>query len=100
MVSKPQIKSSSQFPPNLKKLTIPCCSRVLDIVPTSTIHHLQFNNNIIQNPTDTLIFQVELTPPNITKLILNDDNVCFETYNQKHQTLSLDGTRYYNTSYN
>ncbi|KAF2068766.1 hypothetical protein CYY_009908, partial [Polysphondylium violaceum] len=80
MLSKPQIKSSSQFPPNLKKLTIPCYSRVLDIVPTSTIHHLQFNNNIIQNPAEILIFPVELTPPNITTLILNDYNVCFESY--------------------
>ncbi|KAF2071429.1 hypothetical protein CYY_007253 [Polysphondylium violaceum] len=72
MLSKPQIKSSSQFPPNLKKLIIPCYNGVLDIVPTSTIHHLQFNNNIIQNATDSLIFPVELTPPNITTLILND----------------------------
>ncbi|KAF2068157.1 hypothetical protein CYY_010517, partial [Polysphondylium violaceum] len=34
MLSKPQIKSSSQFPPNLKKLTIPYYDGVLDIVPT------------------------------------------------------------------
>ncbi|KAF2068848.1 hypothetical protein CYY_009828, partial [Polysphondylium violaceum] len=72
MLSKPQIKSSSQFPPNLKKLTIPCYDGVLDIVPTSTINYLQFNNNIVQNATDSLIFPVELTPPNITTLILND----------------------------
>ncbi|KAF2068490.1 hypothetical protein CYY_010183, partial [Polysphondylium violaceum] len=72
MLSKPQIKSSSQFPPNLKKLTIPCYDGVLDILPTSTIHHLQFNNNIVQKSTDSLIFPVELTPHNITTLILND----------------------------
>ncbi|KAF2068350.1 hypothetical protein CYY_010324, partial [Polysphondylium violaceum] len=79
MLSKPQIKSSSQFPPNLKKLTIPCYDGVLDIVPTSTIHHLQFNNNIVQNATDSLIFPVELTPPNIKTLILND-NLYIESY--------------------
>ncbi|KAF2078502.1 hypothetical protein CYY_000252 [Polysphondylium violaceum] len=79
MLSKPQIKSSSEFPPNLKKLTIPCYDGVLDIVPTSTIHHLQFNNNIVQNTTESLIFPVELTPPNITTLILND-NLCIENY--------------------
>ncbi|KAF2068212.1 hypothetical protein CYY_010463, partial [Polysphondylium violaceum] len=72
MLSKPQIKSSSQFPPNLKKLTIPYYAGVLDIVPTTKINHLQFNNNIVQNATDSLIFPVELTPPNITTLILND----------------------------
>ncbi|KAF2068348.1 hypothetical protein CYY_010325, partial [Polysphondylium violaceum] len=68
--SKPSFTSSSQFPPNLKKLALPCYDGVLDIVPT-TINHLEFNRNIAQ--PEHIIFPIELVPPHITTLVLNDD---------------------------
>ncbi|KAF2068106.1 hypothetical protein CYY_010568, partial [Polysphondylium violaceum] len=67
--SKPSFTSSSQFPPNLKKLALPCYDGVLDIVPT-TINHLEFNQNIFQ--PEYVIFPIELVPSHITSLVLND----------------------------
>ncbi|KAF2068410.1 hypothetical protein CYY_010266, partial [Polysphondylium violaceum] len=67
--SKPSITSSSQFPPNLKKLALPCYDGVLDIIPT-TINHLEFNRNISKQKYVT--FPIELVPPHITTLVLND----------------------------
>ncbi|KAF2075545.1 hypothetical protein CYY_003131 [Polysphondylium violaceum] len=67
--SKPSFTSSSQFPPNLKKLALPCYDGVLDIIPT-TINHLEFNRNIAKQKY--VIFPIELVPPHITTLVLND----------------------------
>ncbi|KAF2069172.1 hypothetical protein CYY_009510 [Polysphondylium violaceum] len=64
--SKPSFTSSSHFPSNLKKLILPYYDGVLDIIPT-TINHLEFNISI-----DTIIFPIELVPPHITTLVLND----------------------------
>ncbi|KAF2068689.1 hypothetical protein CYY_009986, partial [Polysphondylium violaceum] len=55
--------------PNLKKLALPCYDGVLDIIPT-TINHLEFNRNIAQQKY--IIFPIELVPPHITTLVLND----------------------------
>ncbi|KAF2070579.1 hypothetical protein CYY_008098 [Polysphondylium violaceum] len=67
--SKPSITSPSQFPPNLKKLALPCYDGVLDIIPT-TINHLELNRNITQQKY--VLFPIELVPPHITTLVLND----------------------------
>ncbi|KAF2069199.1 hypothetical protein CYY_009481 [Polysphondylium violaceum] len=64
--SKPSFTSSSQFPLNLKKLALPYYDGVLDIIPT-TINHLEFNRNFAH-----VIFPIELVPPHITTLVLND----------------------------
>ncbi|KAF2069116.1 hypothetical protein CYY_009565 [Polysphondylium violaceum] len=75
--SKPSFTSSSQFPPNLKKLALPCYDGVLDIVPT-TINHLEFNRNIAKQKY--VIFPIELVPPHITTLVLND-SMRIQSYN-------------------
>ncbi|KAF2071430.1 hypothetical protein CYY_007254 [Polysphondylium violaceum] len=67
--SKPSITSSSQFPPNLKKLSLPCYDGVLDIIPT-TINHLEFNRSIAQQKY--VMFPIELVPSHVTTLVLND----------------------------
>ncbi|KAF2068849.1 hypothetical protein CYY_009829 [Polysphondylium violaceum] len=54
--SKPSFTSSSQFPPNLKKLALPCYDGVLDIIPT-TINHLELNVSIAKK---TLVNKVKL----------------------------------------
>ncbi|KAF2069756.1 hypothetical protein CYY_008920, partial [Polysphondylium violaceum] len=67
--SKPSFTSSSQFPPNLKKLALPYYDGVLDIIPT-TINHLEFNRSITQQKY--IIFPIELVPPHIKTLVLHD----------------------------
>ncbi|KAF2068679.1 hypothetical protein CYY_009997 [Polysphondylium violaceum] len=83
MTSMPSISSSTQFPPNLKKLAIPWYDGVLDVVPT-TVNHLEFNANVAQKGKDkanqVYLFPIESLPPHITKLVLND-SMCIQGYN-------------------
>ncbi|KAF2068349.1 hypothetical protein CYY_010326 [Polysphondylium violaceum] len=73
------VQSISQFPPNLIKLSIPYYDGVLGIIPTTTtLVHLELNtviSNFIKSPgdADADIIPIELLPPNITTLILNQD---------------------------
>ncbi|KAF2068631.1 hypothetical protein CYY_010046 [Polysphondylium violaceum] len=72
------VQSISQFPPNLIKLSIPYYDGVLGIIPTTTtLVHLELNQ-VISNfgkfpgDADADIIPIELVPPNITTLILNE----------------------------
>ncbi|KAF2070809.1 hypothetical protein CYY_007877 [Polysphondylium violaceum] len=81
--SKPSVKSSSDFPPNLKKLVIPSYDGVLEIIPT-TVNHLEFNHNIVkdldENLNDSIVFPIDLVQSHITKLVLND-KMLIQSYN-------------------